>query len=154
MEQRTRKIITTQKVLESLRPGKWNAQTSLGFLDENRSPNPSKTTRTCDNQEKNNNKKLRTCRIVDFADPVDQRKNSKKVKKEINTLTLLENWKSMEHECDDDIKCHWCAWYSHQKISTGTGGLRNKRTTWEHPNYCIIKISNNTAKIFCHSNSV
>ena len=35
----------------------------------------------------------------------------------------------MEHESDGDTNCHWCARYSHQRIGTGTGGLRNKRTS-------------------------
>ena len=33
-----------------------------------------------------------------------------------------------------------------QKLSKGTGGLRNQRTSRDHPNYCIIKIGQNTEK--------
>ena len=36
---------------------------------------------------------------------------------------------------------------SHQRISTRTRGLRNKRTSGDHPNYCIIEIGQNTEKI-------
>ena len=42
----------------------------------------------------------------------------------------------MEHEGDGDTNGNWCVRYSHQ-ISTETGGLRNKRTRREHPNYSI-----------------
>ena len=52
----------------------------------------------------------------------------------------------MEHESDVYTNCNWCYWYSHQRIVTGTGGLRNNRTSWDYPNYNIIKISKNTAK--------
>ena len=32
----------------------------------------------------------------------------------------------MKHESDGDTNCNWCAWYSHQRFGTGTGGLGNK----------------------------
>ena len=35
---------------------------------------------------------------------------------------------------------------SHQRIDKGTGGLGNKRTNGDHPNYCIIEIGQNTEK--------
>ena len=41
---------------------------------------------------------------------------------------------------------NWCSWYSHQRINKGTRGLRNKRTSGNHPNYCIIQIGQNTEK--------
>ena len=47
-------------------PRKWDAQNSLGFWDTNGSPNLSQTTRFTDSQQK-----TRTCRIEDFAVPVD-----------------------------------------------------------------------------------
>ena len=40
----------------------------------------------------------------------------------------------------------WCARYCHQKTGTGTGRLRNKRTSGNHPNYNIVEISQNTKK--------
>ena len=51
----------------------------------------------------------------------------------------------MEHESDGNTNCNWCTCYSHQRIGTGTGGLGNK-TNGDHPNYSIIKISQNTKK--------
>ena len=35
---------------------------------------------------------------------------------------------------------------SHQRIDTGTGGIGYKRTSENIPNYCIIKIGQNTEK--------
>ena len=39
-----------------------------------------------------------------------------------------------------------CAFGSHQRIDTGSGGLGNKRMKGDHSNYCIIKIGQNTKK--------
>ena len=52
----------------------------------------------------------------------------------------------MEHESDSDTNFNWCAWYSYQRIGTGTGGLGNKTTSGDHPNDSIIKIGQNTEK--------
>ena len=52
---------TFEFLLAKKDPGKWNAQTSLGFWDQNRSPNLSQKTRPSDSQQKK-----RTCRRVDF----------------------------------------------------------------------------------------
>ena len=43
-----------------------------------------------------------------------------------------------------DTSCNWRARYSHQMISKGTGGLGNKRTSGDHPNYSIVEIGQNT----------
>ena len=43
----------------------------------------------------------------------------------------------MEHENDGDTNCNWCALCSHPRTGTGTGGLGNKRTSGDHPNYGI-----------------
>ena len=89
------------------------------------------------------NKKKRTCRIVGFAVPDDLMAKLKRNEK-ISTLNLLGNWKNCG--CDGDTNCNWCSWYSHQRIGTGIGGLRNTRTSGDHPNYSIIKIGQNTEK--------
>ena len=52
----------------------------------------------------------------------------------------------MEHESDGDINSKWCSWYSHQRTGVGTGGLGNKRTSGDHPNYCFKWSSQNTKK--------
>ena len=53
---------------------------------------------------------------------------------------------TVEHESDVYTNCNWCSWYSHQKINKGTGGLENKRTNGDHPNYYTIEIGQNTEK--------
>ena len=52
----------------------------------------------------------------------------------------------MEHESDGNTNCHWYARCGHEKIGTGTGRLRNKRTSGDHPNYSIVEIGQNTKK--------
>ena len=39
-----------------------------------------------------------------------------------------------------------CSWYSRRKIITGTRGWGNKRTSWDHLNYNIFEIGQNTEK--------
>ena len=74
------------------------------------------------------------------------RKIRKKTKIEIRTKTLLENRKTVDHESDGDTNCNWDTRYSHQRFGTKTGGLGNKRTSEDHPNYSIIEIGQNTEK--------
>ena len=83
---------------------------------------------------------------MDFAVLADHRIKLKKAKRKISTWTLLENWKTVEHESDDDTNCNWCSWYSHQRIGRGTGGLGNKRTSKDYPKYGFIKIGQSTEK--------
>ena len=71
---------------------------------------------------------------------------TRKAKREINTKTLQEKWQTVEHERDGDTNWNWGAWYSHQRIGTGTEGLGNKRTSGDHPNYSIVEISQHTKK--------
>ena len=52
----------------------------------------------------------------------------------------------MVHENNSVTNCNWCAWYSHQRFGTGTGGLRNKRTIGNLLKYSIVEISQNTEK--------
>ena len=52
----------------------------------------------------------------------------------------------MEHESDGDTNCNWCTWYNHQRTGTEIGGLENKRTSGDHPNYSIAEITQNTEK--------
>ena len=65
----------------------------------------------------------------------------------MSTYTLLENWKkTVENESDRDTKCNLCSWYSQRRINKGITGLENKRTSRDHPNYCIIEIDQNIEK--------
>ena len=52
----------------------------------------------------------------------------------------------MKYEGDGDTNCNRCTRNSHQKFGTGTGGLGNKRTSGDYPNYSIVEISQNTEK--------
>ena len=58
----------------------------------------------------------------------------------MNIKTFKRTKKTMEHEGDSDTNCNWSTWYSHQMICTGTGGLGNKRTSGDYPDYCVMKI--------------
>ena len=54
--------------------------------------------------------------------------------------------KTMKHESDCDTSCNRRTRYSHPRIGTRNGGLGNRRTGWDHPNYSIVEISQNTKK--------
>ena len=54
--------------------------------------------------------------------------------------------KTVEYENDDNTNCNWCSLCSHHRISRRNWGLGNKRTSGDHPNYCIIEIGQNTEK--------
>ena len=55
----------------------------------------------------------------------------------MNTETLLENSKTIEHKGDGDTKCNWCTWNILVRIGKGTGRLKNKRTSRAHPDYSV-----------------
>ena len=74
-----------------------------------------------------------------FAVPVDYRVKFKENEKKGKYLDLLRNRKTVDHESDVYTNCY-------QRIIKVTGGLRNKRTSWDHPNYYIIEIDQNTEK--------
>ena len=52
----------------------------------------------------------------------------------------------MEHESDSDTSCNQSIQCSHQKIGKEAGGIGNKSTRRDYPNYGIIKVSLNTGK--------
>ena len=72
--------------------------------------------------------------------------NYKKAKRELSTLTLLEKWKTMEHQSDGNTICNWPTWNNSRKIGIGTGTLGNKRKSGAHQGSSIIEISQNTEK--------
>ena len=60
-----------------------------------------------------NKKKMRTCKIVDFAVLADHRIKLKECEMKDKYLDLArELKKTMEHEGDDYTNCDWCFWYS------------------------------------------
>ena len=87
-------------------------------------------------------KKKGTCKIVDFAVPVDHRIKLKENEKKDNyrhfARELKKKKKTVEHESDIYTNCNWCSWHNHRMINKGTGKLGNKRTSGDHPNYWII----------------
>ena len=84
---------------------------------------------------------------MDFAVPADYRVELKECEKRDKYLDLVKGIeKTVEHESDEYTNCNWCSLYSHQRIGTGTGGLRNNGTTGNCPNYNIVVISQNTEK--------
>ena len=52
----------------------------------------------------------------------------------------------MEHKSNGYTNCSWCSWYIQQRLIKRPGGLGNKRTSGDYPNYCMIKIGQNTEK--------
>ena len=102
-------------------------------------------TRPCDIQQKK-----RTCTIVDFAVPADDRIKLKESEKRVKYLDLArELKKTMDHEGDGNTNCNWPARYSHQRIDIGTRGLENKRTSGDHRNYSLVEIGQNTQYESC-----
>ena len=94
------------------------------------------------------NKKKRTCQIVDFVVLDDHRVKLKENEKRDKYRDLARELKKIvKHEKSGNPNHNWCSWYSHQRIDARTGRLRNKRTSGDHPNYYIIKISQNTEEI-------
>ena len=90
------------------------------------------------NQKKKKKKreKTTTCWIEDSDVPADHRVKLKESEKRDKYLDLAREQKSYG-------TWNW-RWY--QRIVTGTGGLGNKRTSGEHPNYSIIEIGQDTEK--------
>ena len=81
--------------LPKICPREWDAQTPFGFWDTNRSPYLSQITRSCNSQQK----KKRTCRIVDFPVPADHKvklKESKKKNKYVDAAKELKKLWNMK----------------------------------------------------------
>ena len=134
---RTSGICTTQNPSWRMRH-----RTPMGFWHTNGSPNLSQTIIPYGDQQK----KKRTCKTVDFAVPTDHRVKLKEIEKKARYLDFVRDLKTMEHKSDVYINCNCCFWYSNWRINKRTGGLGNKRTSGDHPNYHIIKINQNTEK--------
>ena len=88
---------------------------------------------------------------MDFAVPADHRIKVKESEKKDKSLDLARELKkkkkTMDYEGDNYTNHDWCFWYSHQRIIKGTRGLRNKRTSGDHPNYSIIENGRNTGDL-------
>ena len=122
-------------------PGEWDTQTPMGFWHTNESPNLSQTTRSYNNQQK---KKMRTCKIVDFAVPADHRVKLKERDKKEKCLDLVRGLKKL-----------WNMKVMFILIVIGTLGTVTKglikglevlEIRGDHSNYCILEIGPNTEK--------
>ena len=61
----------------------------------------------------NNQKKKRTCKIVDFAVPADHRIKLKTCEKKDKYLDLARKLKkTVVHASDNYTNCNWCVWNS------------------------------------------
>ena len=131
-------ICTTQNP-----PGKWDTQTSLGICETNWSRNLGLMTWRYDSQQK---KKKRSYRKLNFALLTDHSIKLKESEKKDKYPDLARQLKILEHKRDSHTNCYWWSWYSHQKIDKGSGGIGNKKTNGNHPNYNIDKIAENTKR--------
>ena len=93
-----------------------------------------------------NKKKKRTCKIVDFAVPADQRIKLKECEKD-KYLDLPRELKKQWNMKVTIIPIVIGAFGTVTKgLLKGTGGLGSWRTSRDHPNYCIIENGHNTEK--------
>ena len=121
-----------------IRHRKWDAQNSVGYWKTNGLSNLGYTTWPSDSQGNKKNKKQNKTTTQNKTN-----ENLPKERKE--TYILLWNWKkSMVYESDGHTICSWHAWYSHQRIGTGSGGLGNERMSRDHLNFSIVEIGYNT----------
>ena len=96
---------------------------------------------------KKKEKEKRICRIEDFAVPADYRvklKESEMIEKYLYLARELKN-------TNGNWKWGWCQLIlvrlaQSPRIGTRTWGLRNKRSSGDHPNYRIVEIGHNTKK--------
>ena len=52
----------------------------------------------------------------------------------------------MEHESDGNTSRNRCTWNNFQNFHKGAKRLKNQKKNWNHPNYSIFKIGQNTEK--------
>ena len=84
---------------------------------------------------------------MDFTVPVDHRVKLQESEKKDKYLNLAREFlRNLERESDTSTNCNWSSWYSHERIDTRTRELGNNMTSGNHPDYCIIKIRQNSEK--------
>ena len=86
-------------------------------------------------------KKKITCKIVDFAVPVDHRIIWRNVQRRISTSTLLENWKNCG-TWRGQLYQLWF-WYSNKRIIKRPGRLGSWWTGRDYPNDSTVENSQN-----------
>ena len=80
---------------------------------------------------------------MNFAVPADHRVKEKESEKKDKYLDLARELKKLWNM---KVTIVIGALGSYRRIIKGTGGLGNKRTSGDHPNYCIIETGQNTKK--------
>ena len=113
----------------SICPGEWHTQTPVGFWHKHGSPNLWQN--------------KRTCKIVDFAIPVDARiklKESEKKDKYVDLARELKKLWNMEVTIIPIVIGEFGIEHK------GTGGLGSSRSRGGHRNYSIIENDQNTEK--------
>ena len=124
------------------RSGEWEAESSLGFWDINRSPNPGQKTKPIDSKQK------KKC-----GENLSTRGNcrpggkSKKMGREITAKILPENKKKKKKKQEKKKKqvqnhgtasnCNWCSWNYPKKLGKEAGTVGNQKTWWDHLNLNI-----------------
>ena len=84
---------------------------------------------------------------MDFAVPADHKVKLKESENRDKYLELARDLKkTLEHECNSDIRCNKFTCYNPQRIGKRTGRLGYKKTSRDHSDDSIIKIDKNTEK--------
>ena len=90
--------------------------------------------------------KNRTCRILIIAVPAEHRVKIKENEKRDKYQDLDRELKNKEHEVDGDTNCNWFTQNNSKRMDEGIRRFRNQRTTRDHSDKSILKISQNTEK--------
>ena len=134
--------IQTNRICTTQHQSWWTAQTPLRFWHTNEPPNLNQKTRPYNNQQKNED--MQNCGLCCTGWPqstIERKWKEGKIPRPYSGIEETE-----DDENDVYTYWNWWFWYCHQKISKRTGGLGNKWTSADHPNYCIFEISQNTEK--------
>ena len=112
-------------------------QNYLGFWDTNGTSNLGQTTWPSESPQKK-----KTCWIVDFVILADHRVKLKESEKR-DKLDLARELKKL---CNIKVTLISIVIGVLCTFTKGTGGIGNKRTNGDHPNYSIVQIGQNTEK--------
>ena len=76
-----------------------------------------------------------------------EQQNENQIKRKEKQVLKPRQRTGREHESDYHTNYNWCTRNNSKRTDEGTGGLRNKRTSGDHSDNCIIKIGQNTKGI-------
>ena len=80
--------------------------------------------------------------LCHFSRP--QSENKRKQKERQIPRSCLRAEKAIEQEGDSDTNCNSCVWNGPHKLGKGTDKVGNQSKNWDHPDYSIIEIRQNT----------